>query len=384
MRLFLTLLASTLCAALSSQVSAQASPSVPAQEDVPIAMLVDLSSGQILHQRNADRRFMPASITKVMTSYVAFEMLERGHLQLNETFRFNRSAFEEWGGRGSTMFLNANARPRVVDLLLGITTVSANDASVVLAEGAAGSYAGWLELMNAEAENLGMTNSHFGTPNGWPDEGRTFTTARDLVSLGTALVYNHPERYRRFYGHREFTYRGITQPNYEPFTGRIEGGDGIKTGFTNEAGFGVLGSAERAGRRLMLVVAGAPNNRLRSQAAREYMEWGFASFDSRRLYAPGETVGQARVQGGSARHIGLMTPRVIAAAIPKGAQRDISISVVYDGPVRAPIAAGEQIAELEIKVAGMETSRVPLYAADAVSKAGPFARVVNGIIGWFT
>ena len=164
----------------------------------------------------------------------------------------------------------------------------------------------------------------------------------------------------------------------------VEGGDGIKTGFTNEAGFGVLGSAERAGRRLMLVVAGADNNRLRSQAAREYMEWGFANFDSRRLFAPGETVGEARVQGGNTRHIGLITPRTIAAAIPKGTRREVSLSVVYDGPIRAPIAAGEQIAELEIKVAGMETSRVPLYAADDVSKAGLFARVLNGIIGWFT
>lgn len=363
-----------------------ASPAPPSSiEDVPIIMLVDLSSGQILFQRNPDRRFVPASITKVMTAYQAFELLEAGKLQLDQAFPFSRASFAQWGGEGSTMFLNAGENTRVSDLLLGITTVSANDASIVLAEGAAGSLQRWLDHMNATAQRLGMNNSHFGTPNGWPDEGRTFTTARDLVTLGTALVTDHPDRYRIFFGHRSLTYRGITQPNHEPLTGRIAGGDGIKTGFTNEAGFGVLGSAERSGRRLMVVVAGADTASKRTRATRGLIEWGFSAFENRPLFAPGETVGIIRVQGGSKRSVALVSPRAIAASLPLGtADPDIAARIVYDGPVRAPIAAGEQIAELEISVNGAKPSRVPLYASEAIGPAGPLARMINGVIGWFT
>ncbi len=369
----------------NSAVSA-ASPVPPSSiEDVPIVLLVDLSSGQILLQRNPDRRFVPASITKVMTAYQAFELLEDGEIQPNQTFPFSRVSFAQWGGEGSTMFINAGDNTRVSDLLLGITTVSANDASIVLAEGAGGSIQGWLDQMNATAKLLGMQNSHFGTPNGWPDEGRTFTTARDLVTLGTALVADHPDQYRRFFGHRSLTYRGITQPNHEPLTGRVAGGDGIKTGFTNEAGFGVLGSAERNGRRLMVVVAGADARSQRARAARDLIEWGFSAFDSRLLFAAGEEVGSIRVQGGSQRSVALVSPRAIAAALPLDTlDTDITARIIYDGPVRAPIAIGEQVAELEITVGEAEPSRVPLYASEAIGPAGPLARMINGVIGWFT
>lgn len=372
--------------ALCNPAAFAVNPAPPSDiEDVPIVLLVDLSSGQILFQRNADRRFVPASITKVMTAYQAFEMLDAGALQLGQTLPFSRTSFARWGGEGSTMFLNAGDRTRVADLLLGITTVSANDASIVLAEGAGGTLHAWLDQMNATAQRLGMHNSHFGTPNGWPDEGRTFTTARDLVALGTALVTDHPDQYRRFFGHREFTYRGITQPNYEPLTGRVAGGDGIKTGFTNEAGFGFLGSAERGGRRLMMVVAGADTRSERTRAARNLIEWGFSAFESRSLFAPGERVGAIRVQSGSQRSVPVISPRAISAAIPAGAAApDIRARIVYDGPVRAPIAVGEHIAELEIMVEGSEPSRVPLYASEAVGPAGPLARMINGVIGWFT
>ena len=367
-----------------THLSAQDTGEIPSESDVPIAILVDLSSGQILHARNEGRRFMPASITKVMTAYVAFELLESGELRAGQRLRFSRTAFEEWGGRGSTMFLNANERPTVSQLLLGITTVSANDASAVLAEGAAGSIGKWLELMNASARSLKMKDSHFGTPNGWPDEGRTFTTARDLALLGQAMVQEYPGFYRQYFGKRELTYRGITQPNHEPFTGRLNGGDGIKTGFTNEAGYGVLGSAERNGRRLILVVAGTRSGSVRARAARSYMEWGFSNFESKKLFEPGEVIGTARIQGGNTRHVSLVNPRLVAVAFPKGADAQIKLSIRYDGPIRAPVAQGQEIAELEIAVEGMATSRIPLYASEDVGKAGPLARIINGIIGWFS
>jgi D-alanyl-D-alanine carboxypeptidase (penicillin-binding protein 5/6) len=372
-----------MCLGLASNAHAQTTPqSAPIPDDIPVAILVDLSSGQVLHQRNADRRFVPASITKAMTTLVAFELIEQGQLRLDQRFTFTPSAFAEWGGRGSTMFLNAGDTLTAESLLDGITTISANDGSVVLAEGVAGSRAEWLRLMNAKALQIGMTNSHFGTPNGWPDEGRTFVTARDLVKLGAALARGHPELYARFVGQRELTHGGITQPNHDPLSGQVRGGDGIKTGFTNEAGYGFLGSAERGGRRLVLVVAGADRSRARDRAARAYVEWGFSAFRSRPLFDAEEVVATARVQGGQSRRVSLVSLHDIAATLPVGEDREVTMTVHYDGPLRAPIAKGQEVAELEIAVAGMPPSRVPLVAAQPVDRAGPIARLINGLMSW--
>ncbi|TNE43968.1 MAG: D-alanyl-D-alanine carboxypeptidase [Sphingomonadales bacterium] len=354
----------------------------PPADEIPIAMLVDLSSGQILHSRNADRRFMPASITKAMTTYLAFELVEEGRLQFGQRVTFSRNAFRDWHRQGSTMFLGEGDQVTVAQLLRGITTVSANDASVALAEGAAGSLPNWIALMNAKAREIGMTNSHFGSPNGFPDEGHTFVTARDLVRLGQALVQDHPQLYAQFIGHREYTYGGITQSNHDPLIGEVRGADGIKTGFTNEAGYGYLGSASRNGRRLVMVVAGADRARTRNRAARNYIEWGFRAFETRHLFGIDDEIGVARVQGGSARNVALIAERPISATFPRGAEPAIEMTVHYVGPLRAPITAGEQIAELEISVAGMEPSRIPLVARDSVEQAGFFARLVNGVTGW--
>lgn len=374
-----------LCLAVLAQAALARAPApeLPHPDEIPIAILVDLSSGQVLHQRNADRRFMPASITKVMTTFLAFELIDQGKLKPDQRFRFSPAAFAVWGNNGSTMFLAANDELAASDLLLGVTTVSGNDAAVALAEGAVGSLPAWTALMNVKAAELGMTQSHFGTPNGLPDEGRTFVTARDLAKLGSALIRCHPELYARYYGHRRLTYRGITQPNHDPFTGQVRGGDGIKTGFTNEAGYGFLGSAKRGDRRLVLVVAGAERGRIRDNAARAYLEWGFQMFESRPLFAEGDEVGKARVQGGASRRVPLVAKDYIGAAMPQGQQRQLTLTVHYDGPLRAPIREGQQVAELEIAVEGMEPSRVPLYAGTDVPVAGTFARLVNGVLGWF-
>lgn len=384
-RILLTFTAAcSLAAAISQPVAArEIAPAPPRADEARIAILIDLSSGQILHERNADRRFMPASITKVMTAFLAFEMVDQGRLQLAQRMRFDPASFSKWGGVGSTMFLAAGDELSAADLLRGITTVSANDASVVLAEGVAGSMAEWTRLMNAKAREIGMTDSHFGTPNGWPDEGRTFVTARDLATLGTALIQRHPQLYAGFFGQRTLSYRGITQRNHDPFSAQVRGGDGIKTGFTNEAGYGFLGSAKRGSRRLVLVVAGADQARVRDRAARAYLEWGFAAFDSHPLFAAGEMIDEARVQDGQSRHVPLVAPRAIGATMPRGENRKIQLRVHYDGPLRAPISKGQHVADLEIAVEGMEPSRLPLIAGEDVAEAGIFARVRNGILGWF-
>ena len=378
------LLAALFVLLLVPAVSAASPVTKPSVLDrLPIVLLVDLSSGQVLLEKNADRRFVPASVTKAMTAFVAFEMIDQGELDLDQRFPFTRDAFEQWGGQGSTMFLNAGDDVAVSTLLVGITTISANDASVVLAQGAAGSEQEWLSRMNVAATRIGMSQSQFGTPNGWPDEGRTFTTARDLVILGEQLTRGHPDLYSRFFGIRRMTHRGITQPNHDPITGRVRGADGIKTGFTNEAGSNFLGSAEREQRRLVFVVAGAESGRDRDVAARELIEWGFSAFEPQWLFAANDIVDHARVQGGQSLTVPLTSPYPIAASVPTQGSAAVELKVIYDGPLRAPIAKGQRVAELSISVEGMPASRVPLYAAEAVEVAGPIARLVNGLMSWF-
>lgn len=359
-------------------------PQPPSADTIPIALMIDATSGQVLHARNADRRFIPASITKTMTAFLAFELMEQGRLDPRQSFTINDKTFEEWSGLGSTMFLPKDARPTVSELLLGIMTVSANDGAIALAEGAAGSVEDWVLMMNAEARDIGMANSHFGTPNGWPDGGKTFVTARDLTRLARTMIERHPAKYRTYIGNPSFAYNGVAQANRDPLLGRVKGADGIKTGFTNEAGNGFLGSVERNGRRLIFVVAGADEQAERNAAARDYVEWAFASFDDRLMFGAGATVGEARVQNGASRRVSLRPASPIYVSVPKGSDPDLSMRIRYEGPVKAPIKAGDRIAFLELDVAGMPTSRIPLEAAEDVPVAGHFRRLWNGIAGWLS
>jgi serine-type D-Ala-D-Ala carboxypeptidase (penicillin-binding protein 5/6) len=358
-------------------------PAIPTAADAPVAMLVDISSGQVLHARNPDRRFMPASVTKVMTLYLAFELIAAGKLDPAQVFSMSPAIAKDWRRTGSTMFLDAGERVRVDDLLLGIANVSANDGAAVLAAGQAGSLTAWTAEMNRTAQALGMRGSHFGTPNGWPDEGRTFTTARDLVTLARAMIARHPDKFGYYVGRLGFDYKGIAQINHDPMIGKVAGADGIKTGFTNEAGFSYLGTAKRQGQRLALVLAGVESGRLRGRLARSYIEWGFSAFERRRLFDPGVVIGEARVQNGDARGVALKAAGPVAINLPRGSNGALTATIRYDGPLRAPIAEGQEVAMLEVTAAGVPPARVPLYAAEAVGTAGPLDRIVNAIAGVF-
>jgi D-alanyl-D-alanine carboxypeptidase (penicillin-binding protein 5/6) len=358
-----------------------AMPAVPAASDAPVAMLVDLSSGQVLHARNADRRFMPASVTKVMTLYLAFELIEAGRLDPAQVFVMSPLIARDWRRTGSTMFLQEGERVRVDDLLLGIANVSANDGAAVLAEGQAGSVPAWTLAMNRTAQALGMSNSYFASPNGWPDEGRTFTTARDLVTLARALIARHPDKFGYYIGRSGFDYKGIAQINHDPMIGQVAGADGIKTGFTNEAGFSYLGTAQRNGQRLALVLAGVENGRLRGRLARSYIEWGFAAFERHRLFDPGAVVGQARVQDGAARRVALVARGPVNVNLWRGGTGPLRATIHYDGPLRAPLAAGAQVAMLEVTAPGMAPANIPLFTSEAVEAAGPIHRIINAVAG---
>ena len=358
-------------------------PAPPAPADAPVALLVDLSSGQTLFAQEADRRFLPASVTKVMTAYVAFELIAQKKLIPAQAFTVSDEVFKEWSGTGSSMFLKSGERVSVDELLHGITTVSANDGCVVLAVGAAGSVPSWVAMMNRTAHELGMDNSHFGTPNGWPDEGGTFTTANDLAKLARALITRHPDLYARYFGKPGLAHNGFAQANHDPISGVISGADGIKTGFTREAGYNFLGSAQRNGRRLVMVVAGIDDARERTRVSRSLMEWGFSAFERKRIFPAGATVGYARVQNGAMVKVLLRAARPVIAEVPAGKDPRIAMSLRYRGPIEAPIAEGSEVADLEVRIAGFAPYTVPLEAASTVPEANLWQRLLNGVLGLF-
>jgi serine-type D-Ala-D-Ala carboxypeptidase (penicillin-binding protein 5/6) len=376
-RLLPTFLATVLIAA---PLAAHA-PAQPAEIGlIPVTMLVDLGSGQILQERNPQRSFPPASMAKVMTAFVAFEEIAAGRLSLERSFTVRPETSREWKGKGTSMYLEPGERVSADDLLRGIMTASANDASVVLAEGYAGSVAAWSVLMNDAAGRMGLTGSRFHTPSGWPDGGNTQVTAHDLAKISEAMLTRHPRLYRRYAGQKSFVWNGRTLTSHDPVSGVVPGADGIKTGHTHESGYSFLGSAERDGRRLVMVIAGARSIDERARAARAFLEWGYSAWQPRPLFRSGEIVAAARVQGGDSRTVGLVAARDIYAVIPRDGDTGISLKLVYRGPVRAPIAKGAEVAELEIAVEGMRAGRVPLRAAHAVGKAGPMDRLWNGLM----
>lgn len=366
-----------------------ASPSValtpaPVGQDIPVGVLVDLSSGQTLFARDPERRFMPASTTKIMTAYTAFELIAHGKLKLDTVVEISPKIADEWSGEGSSMFLKAHDKVTVAQLLMGITTVSGNDASVALAVHCAGSLDRWTEMMNENAAFLGMKDSHFGSPNGYPDEGKTFTSARDLALLATALVKRHPDLYRRFIGNHGMVYNGIAQNNHDPITGVVQGADGIKTGYTRQAGYNFVGSAVRSGRRLIMVLAGAPTSVERNSAAIKLINWGFDDFENRLIVPARAEIGFAKVQDGAKDSVALGARDDILATVPLGESVSPKLTIRYRGPIQAPIAKGQEVARLRIEIAGQAPHDVPLVAKDAVPKANMFQRLLNGMRGLYS
>ncbi|WP_159982210.1 MULTISPECIES: D-alanyl-D-alanine carboxypeptidase family protein [unclassified Novosphingobium] len=374
-----------LAVALPASAAGAAIPTPPAQlARIPVSILVDLGSGQVLEQRHPDTPFLPASVTKVMTAYVAFEEIGAGRLSMDRKFNERPETEREWFAKGTNMYLTTKDFPTTRDLLHGIMTASANDASIVLGEGYAGSVAGWTAKMNDAARRLGMTRSHYNTPNGWMDEGNTYVTARDLVRLADAMITRYPDLYREFSGHKRWLWRDVAMRSHDPTVGVVPGADGIKTGYTREAGYNFLGTAERGGRRLVMVLAGSPLPKVRDDAAKALLEWGFTAWDTRHLFDQGQTVAQARIQGGDARTLPLVANREVHATIARGSKPGITLAVHYRGPIVAPVRKGEQVGELEIRVAGLAPGRVPLYAGRDVGKAGTLDRLWNGLINLFT
>jgi D-alanyl-D-alanine carboxypeptidase (penicillin-binding protein 5/6) len=288
------------------------------------------------------------------------------------------------------MFLSPNEQVSVDNLLKGIVTLSGNDACVVLAEGLSGTEQSFTDRMNEAARRLGLTNSHFGNSNGWPDNGVTYVSARDLATLAAATINHHPELYKRYYSLPSFTWgktlgagAAITQANRDPLLGRVAGADGLKTGHTEEAGYGFTGSAEQNGRRLVMVVAGLTSFNGRIDESVKFMNWGFAAWQAKPIVAAGRRVAAAEVQLGDESEVGLVAPRQLKVALPSGMTPPLTARVVYQGPLKAPIAKGAHVADLVVTSPGLPEQRLPLVAEAAVGEAGFFGRAWAGLTGLF-
>lgn len=349
------------------------------ETDAPIAYMTDLSSGAVLFEKNADKQIPPASMAKMMTVYVAFDLIQKGKLKLDDKFRVNEETWKKWNNQGSTMFLGVGDQVSVRELLHGIVTLSGNDACVVLAEGIAGTEPAFVGLMNKRAKELGMSKSRFGNSNGWPDEGVTVVTARDLAKLGSATVDNFPKLYDAFYGQDTFEWNGITQSNRNPLMGKVAGADGLKTGHTEEAGYGFTGSAEQKGRRLVSVLAGLDSYGGRIEESVKFMNWGFNAWEPKKLFDKGTKIQSAEVQLGDSSTVSLIAAKDLFATIPKASDGKISMKVTYNGPIKAPIAKGQPIATLVVTTADAGQQSVPLVAGEDVGEAGFFDRVWAGL-----
>ena len=338
------------------------------------AILIDLQSGQELYAKNADVPLHPASMSKLMTALMVFERLADGSLSLDDTLPVSEKA---WRKGGSKMFVDLGSRVRVEDLLHGIIVQSGNDACIVVAEALGGTEEAFSEQMTKRGRELGLTHSVFKNASGWPDPDHLMS-ARDLATLATIIIQQYPQYYKIF-GEKEFTYNNIRQHARNPLLYQDIGADGLKTGHTEEAGYGLTASAVRDGRRLVMVLAGLQRPGDRAREAAGLLDYGYRNFKNYQLFARGDAVEQADVWLGNAGSVPLLVQEDVWVSLSADGRRDLRVKVVYDGPIPAPIANGSQVAELEITAPGLEPRRIPLIAGDTVQAASMFGRMSSAL-----
>jgi len=334
------------------------------------ALMIDFETGAVLFDKNSNVLMPPASMTKIMTAYLAFERIKEGRLSLDDKVSISEKA---WRKGGSKMFVDLDSRVKVSDLLRGIIVQSGNDAAIALAEALEGSEAAFAEKMTRKGHQLGMASSEFRNATGWPDPKHRMT-ARDLVTLATATIRNFPEFYP-LYSETTFTYNKIKQGNRNPLLYKGIGADGLKTGYTKAAGYGLTASVKRGERRLVLVVNGLTGVRERTRESLSLIEWGFREFDNYDLLKAGETVETLDVWLGNAKTVPLVLEKDLRLTLPRSARKKIKLSVVAEEPVPAPIIKGQRIATLKVAGPGIEIREFRLLAGEGVAQLGMFKRV---------
>jgi D-alanyl-D-alanine carboxypeptidase (penicillin-binding protein 5/6) len=352
-------------------------PSSPAQSPIgPVdtiarsVLLVDFETGATLLNKQADERMPPASMSKLMTMYAVFDQVKSGRLRMDQSLTVSEAA---WRMGGSKMFLERGSTATVEELSRGVIIQSGNDACVVFAEHISGSERAFAEMITTMGRQIGLTSSTFRNATGWPDPEHRMT-ARDLATLARRIIVDHPEFYR-FYSERSFRWNNITQENRNPLLGRVAGADGLKTGHTEEAGYGLTASVRRGERRLILVVGGLPTMRARGEEAERLMEWGFREFDNVVLFRAADTIEEVPVHLGERRTVPLIGGREVVATVPRGWRDSLQARIRFEAPVPAPVVKGQELGRLEISGRGVPPMALPLYAGADVERLGLLARI---------
>ncbi|MEX2453117.1 MAG: D-alanyl-D-alanine carboxypeptidase family protein [Rhodospirillaceae bacterium] len=334
------------------------------------AYIVDLATNTVLLEKNADAPMPPASMSKLMTLYLVFERLKKGALSLDDTFLVSERA---WRKGGSKMFVKVGDRVSVSDLLRGVIVQSGNDACIVLAEGISGTEEAFADAMTLRAREIGLTNSTFRNSTGWPDPEHRMT-AHDLAVLSQRLIEDFPEYYPIF-AELDFTYNNIKQGNRNPLLYQNIGADGLKTGHTENAGYGLTASAKRGDRRVVMVLNGMESMRQRSQESQRLLDWAFRAFDAYSFFSKDEEVTRADVWLGVDRQVPLLIPQDFRLTMTREARGALSMTVRMTNPVAAPIAKGTQLGTLVVSAPGMQTHEIPLVAGSDVEQLGFMGRI---------
>ncbi|HWX49142.1 MAG TPA: D-alanyl-D-alanine carboxypeptidase family protein [Roseomonas sp.] len=350
--------------------SPASTPLGPLDTEARQAIMIDADTDAVLLEKNADERMTPSSMSKLMTIYVVFDMLKQGRLRMDQELPVSEKA---WRMGGSKMFVELGSTISVQNLCQGVIVQSGNDACVVLAEGISGSEQQFAELMNDYGKRLGLEKSTFRNSTGWPDPEHKMT-ARDLAILARALIRDFPQ-YFPLYSERSFTWHGITQQNRNPLLGKVAGADGLKTGHTEEAGYGLVGTVKRGDRRLILVVNGLPSMRRRAEEPERLLEWGFREFENVVLFRAADTVESAPVYLGDQATVPLVGGKDLVLTLPRNWRRNLTVKLRYDGPVPAPVAKGQELGQLEVAGEGVPPMVLPLYAGADVAKLGLVQRI---------
>ena len=350
------------------------------------AVLLDVNSGTVLFSKNADEPVPPASLAKLMTMEVVFNALKAGRLSMDDEFLVSENAWRTGGAvsGGSTMFAELNSSIRLEDLIQGVIVQSANDGCIIIAEGMAGSEAIFAQLMNERARKIGLENSTFMNSTGLPDPQQK-VTMRDLVKLAVHIQSEYPEYYK-YYAQRDFTWNKILQRNRNPLLAMDIGADGMKTGYTEESGYAIVGSIDRDGRRLIVAMSGLPDQRSRGEEARKLLEWGLRAFQPYEIFKKDEEIGNVRLYGGAQLTVPVTVLKDLIILLPITERDRMKARVVYTGPVMAPVEAGQEVATLKVWIGDNLSQEKPLYAAQSVP-LGPIHRraldaLTELVLGW--
>jgi D-alanyl-D-alanine carboxypeptidase (penicillin-binding protein 5/6) len=348
------------------------------QTGVPAALLLDPESDSVLFEKNGDQLVAPASLAKLMTLEFVFNEIKQGHIKLDDEFPISENAWRKGGApsHGSTMFAAIHSKVKLDDLIHGIIVDSANDACIAVAEALAGNEPEFGATLTKRARQIGLEKSTFTNATGYSDPNLR-VTGRELATLARHIMKVYPDFYP-YFAEREFTWNNIRQQNRNPLLAIGIGADGLKTGETAEAGFNLVGSAVQDGFRLIVVITGAKSEKERAEEARKMLDWGFHGFEARVLFAEGQTIGEAKVFGGTTSYVPLVAPGTIRLMMPRNGSERLVARIVYTGPVAAPVSKGQSIGKLKVWRGDNLALEVPLKAAEDVGKGSMSQRAMDG------